>query len=367
MAAYVWENKTLQALWRPRDGAGLLSFDNALWLLGGWRLREDGPTGPGSLVDTAFVGTAWTVDSEVWRSDDHGCSWTCVQPQCAWAGRHTAGYAVHAGRMWVIGGDIYTNSADVWSSSDGIEWACHTDDAPWGGRVLPYVTSFNGALWLMGGQAMPQFAHYGASTPALHRPGKADAFYSDVWRSEDGESWERVMEHAQWGPRGMIGAPGAVKDGYLWLFSGGTYETPDKNERQFCNDVWRTRDGVEWECVLEAAPWGARQYSEIAAFDDRLWVVCGYGIDATVTTTLPMESEALAAQHAGNRKDVWCSRDGVEWLEVADSPFLPRHASSVCVHGDALVLMAGNAVAPDGSWDVCDVWALRRKAAAPML
>ena len=145
---YRWRCATMNAPWRPRDGAGALSFDGGLWLLGGWRPREDGPTGPGGVVDTTFEGTNWTVDSEVWRSDDSGSSWYCVQSQCPWPGRHTAGYAVHQDRMWVIGGDIYTNSADVWSSADGIEWKCHTVDAPWAGRVLSYITCFDGALAL---------------------------------------------------------------------------------------------------------------------------------------------------------------------------------------------------------------------------
>ena len=122
------EPLTLDAPWRPRDGAGLVSFDGSLWLLGGWRVREDGPSGPGNLEDTAFEGTGWTVDSEIWKSDD-GSAWEYVA-SAPWPGRHTAGYVVHAGRMWVVGGDCYSNSADVWSSADGIEWECATADAP---------------------------------------------------------------------------------------------------------------------------------------------------------------------------------------------------------------------------------------------
>ena len=133
MAGYEIEPLTLDAPWRPRDGAGLVSFDGSLWLLGGWRVREDGPSGPGGLEDTTFEGTGWTVDSEIWKSDD-GSAWEYVT-HAPWPGRHTAGYVVHSGRMWVVGGDCYSNSADVWSSGDGIEWECATADAPWAGRV----------------------------------------------------------------------------------------------------------------------------------------------------------------------------------------------------------------------------------------
>ncbi len=87
------------------------------------------------------------------------------------------------------------------------------------------------------------------------------------------------------------------------------------------------------------------------------------GIDATVSTAVPMERADLAAQRASNRSDIWHSRDGTHWVQQPPPPqplsFLPRHASSVCVHAGALMIMAGNAVAEDGSWDVSDVWALR--------
>ena len=83
------------------------------------------------------------------------------------------------------------------------------------------------------------------------------------------------------------------------------------------------------------------------------------GIDSAVSMTVPMEQADLAAQRAGNRSDIWHSRDGIHWEEQpAPLLFLPRHASSVCVHAGALLVMAGNAVAADGSWTVSDVWSL---------
>eukprot|EP01050_Picozoa_sp_SAG11_P018210 SAG11_NODE_2715_length_3051_cov_5.943089_2_plen_98_part_00 len=65
-----------------------------------------------------------------------------------------------------------------------------------------------------------------------------------------------------------------------------------------------------------------------------------------------------------NRSDCWFSSDGVSWEEIRNSPFLPRHAASVAVHNDALFLAAGNAINPDGTWTISDVWALRRGGGA---
>jgi hypothetical protein len=117
---------------------------------------------------------------------------------------------------------------------------------------------------------------------------------------------------------------------------GGTYDTPKMPDRKFYNDVWSSADGVTWRRHVEAAPWTARQYHEVAVFDDRLWVLEGY--------------------NKANRNDVWHSSDGVQWREVPNTPWRPRHAASVFVHDNALWMVAGNNLESD-------VWKLRRKTA----
>jgi len=56
---------------------------------------------------------------------------------------------------------------------------------------------------------------------------------------------------------------------------------------------------------------------------------------------------------SGNRRDVWYSADGVNWHELPDTPWAPRHAASVFVYDDALWMVAGNNMSPD-------VWKLTR-------
>eukprot|EP01052_Picozoa_sp_SAG31_P033919 SAG31_NODE_3895_length_3773_cov_21.681818_5_plen_119_part_00 len=106
--------------------------------------------------------------------------------------------------------------------------------------------------------------------------------------------------------------------GFIWLFSGGTYETPKRDERKFCNDVWRSQDGVSWELVLEAAPWSARQYAEVAVWDDRLWLLEGFGVEST--KSLIVSVAEFKKSGARNRSDCWCSIDGIHWEEVVGSP-----------------------------------------------
>ena len=89
---YEWRCVTETAAFAARDGAGALVFQDKMWLLGGWN--------PGDKVHFPLI-----CNSEVWSSAD-GISWTLENPQAPWEGRHTAGYVVHNGRMWIVGADF---------------------------------------------------------------------------------------------------------------------------------------------------------------------------------------------------------------------------------------------------------------------
>lgn len=305
---YRWTQIAAQAPFAARDGAGALVFRGRMWLLGGWN--------PGDKVHFPRI-----CNSEVWSTAD-GADWRLETPAAPWEGRHTAGYAVFAGRMWIVGGDANQGhyQSDVWSSADGVRWEREADGVPWGDRVLHHVLAHDGRLWLMGGQSVPQLA------PA------AEAFYDDVWCSADGRDWTRVIEHAPWSPRGMIGGA-AVLGGRMWLPGGGTYDTPGRPQRSFNNDVWSSADGVSWRLHVQHAPWAPRQYHEVAAFDGKLWVLEGW--------------------NRSNRNDVHYSTDGATWYELPDTPWAPRHAASVFVYAGGLWVVAGNNM-------VADVWKLAR-------
>ena len=310
-AKYEWRCVTENAAFAARDGAGALVFQDKMWLLGGWN--------PGDKVHFPLI-----CNSEVWSSAD-GASWTLENPQAPWEGRHTAGYVVHNGRMWIVGGDCnqghYQN--DVWSSADGIHWELANDHVPWAPRVLHYTLSFDGRIWVMGGQTIPNFAD------------ADEVFHNDAWSSDDGVNWTQVTEHAPWVPRGMIGGA-VVHDNRMWILGGGTYDTPATPMRNFYNDVWSSDDGTNWEQHTAHAPWTPRQYHEVAAFDNHLWVLEGY------------------AAESGNRRDVWYSPDGVNWTELPDTPWATRHAGSVFVYDGSLWMVAGNNMEPDA-------WRLSRK------
>jgi len=319
--SYRWVRVTGRAPFAPRDGAGALSYKGRMWLIGGW-----------NPLDKASFPRICSND--VWSSAD-GSAWTLERPNTFldssfdaeqdWEGRHTAGYVVHRGAMWIVGGDPLQGhyQSDLWCSEDGRAWRNVSPGrpAPWGPRALQYTVTFRDRIWLMGGQTVPPFAP------------SEEIFYDDVWSTDDGLHWERtVPAHPRWPQRGMIGGSAVLRD-RIWLLGGGRYDTPKVPERVFFNDVWSSRDGEHWECHTEHAPWTARQYHEVAVFDGRLWVLEGW--------------------NHGNRNDVWYSEDGADWHEVPDTPWAPRHAASVFVHDDALWMVAGNNMESD-------VWRLER-------
>ncbi|CAN5489797.1 hypothetical protein BH09VER1_BH09VER1_51690 [soil metagenome] len=308
---YQWTKVTGTAAFAPRDGAGALVFKERMWLLGGWN--------PSDLIHFPKI-----CNSEVWASED-GLKWELIVKAAPWEGRHTAGYLVHADKMWILGGDAnqghYQN--DVWNSADGVNWKKVCDTLPWGNRVLHHAISFAGKMWILGGQNMTHMI-----------PESEDIFYSDVWNSEDGIHWRKVADNLPWGPRGMIGGQ-AVLQNKMWLIGGGTYDTPRKPDRVHYNDVWNSPDGINWTQILSSSPWLARQYHEVAVFDDRIWVLEGYN------------------RQGGNRNDVWYSSDGVQWTEVQNTPWAPRHAASAFVFDSGLWIVAGNNM-------TSDVWKLIR-------
>jgi hypothetical protein len=316
---YSWTQITSHAPFTPRDGAGALSFSDRMWLIGGWNPRHE-------YFPNICVNDVWSsIDGQDWSKEKANTfGHDTFDSDTDWEGRHTAGYAVLDGRMWIVGGDCnqghYQN--DVWSSEDGRQWTCVTRSVPWGPRAVHHTVAHAGYLWVIGGQTIPQFAL------------ADEVFHNDTWRSRDGIDWECVNDSLPLPQRSMIGGS-AVHNDRIWMLGGGTYDTPATPDRIFLNDVWSTADGLDWTCHTGSAPWHPRQYHEVAVWDDHLWVLEGYHKDS------------------GNRNDVWYSPDGITWHELPDTPWEPRHAASVFVHDDALWMVAGNNMESD-------VWKLSR-------
>lgn len=308
-----WHLKTGNGGWSGRDGAGLLSLGDDIYMLGGWNPNWTGlPT-----------------TNEVWKSTNRGQSWVQLS-NAPWEARHTAGWLVHDGAMWVIGGDANLGhyQRDVWKgtpTTTGVDWVLVTSSAAplQHGRVLHQVFSHNGFMWIVGGQTLDELA---VNEPAT-KPGSP--FYADVWRSTDGATWELVSDGNQWAPRGLI-IGNVVKDGRMWLVGGGTYATKG-NPRLFLNDTWNSADGISWNRVSASAPFAGRQYHNVVVRNKEIIVLAGF--------------------NGANIADAWSSEDCVTWRQFRSVPWAARHAASAVAHKGEVIFCCGPL------WD-SSVWGL---------
>jgi hypothetical protein len=245
------------AVFSPRDGHGLVVFNNRLWVMGGW----SNPSGVASMHVRL---------NDVWSSAD-GVTWREETAAAAFAPRVGHASVAFDGKLWVIGGSISTGATnDVWSSSDGVVWTQATANAAFAARYSHRVVSFNNAMWLTAG---------GAATT-----------YNDIWRSTDGMTWTRVTPvGTHFSARTRHEA--VVANGRIYIVAGAS------NQDYFFgiahNDVWSSADGTNWRQEIEHAAFSPRALHAVVTHRDELWMLGGLGI--------------------GLRNEVWRSADGASW------------------------------------------------------
>ncbi len=228
-----WTRATADWGLGPRCFGTCLTFDNKMWVIAGR-----------AVVDSNFSYPA----TDVWCSID-GANWECKQNWAAFGARYYHASVVHAGKMWVIGGQGETSvTNDVWCSSNGSEWTQVTAAAAFSPRIQAACTSLNGKIWLSGG-------YDGAPC-------------TDVWYSSDGANWTEAtadMGHGERGEHAFVSF-----DGYLWI-TGGTGPAVTL--------VLRSADGVNW---TECGSPQDRGYAPTVVHNHKMWMVGNRG---SMTTT----------------------------------------------------------------------------------
>lgn len=145
-----------------------------------------------------------------------------------------------------------------------------------------------------------------------------------------GLSWTRATASAEWEPR--QGHACVVFNNKMWVLGGFGGGGP-------LNDVWYSEDGASWTRATASAPWSARWLLSAVAFNGRMWVLGGLG--------------------AAYENDVWHSTDGVNWTQAtphAEWSGRMGHTSLVYQRPDdttnGIWLLGGD----DGSQGLHDVW-----------
>lgn len=153
--------------------------------------------------------------------------------------------------------------------------------------------------------------------------GDEDSYKEDVYRSEDGITWEKVTDDAPW--KGRRGMAAAVLDDNLYI-AGGFRVDEETGDRGYVNDVWTTSDGENWTEVTSSTSWNARAYHGMLSSDDALYIFGGFNADDNT--------------YYG---DMYKSTDGETWTPVTDDMGLGARASfAYCKTDDAFYLQGGS-------------------------
>lgn len=134
---------------------------------------------------------------------------------------------------------------DVWQSQDwGDTWTRVLEtDTPgqWPARAYFQAVTHRGKLFVLGGQNFEIVENTECPPGPPYCPPfiSGSEFFSDVWSSRDGVTWEMVTESAPW--PAQAGAVVVVKNGYMYLTGGedGFICLEGLRCPPYYNDVWR--------------------------------------------------------------------------------------------------------------------------------
>lgn len=152
-----WNESGNNALPTGVGGAAAVSFNDALWLIGGGSLSADGVGSPGLNVYSSPDGTVWQAGANAPLTVADAC------------------VAVYQGKLWLVGGRTSEGaSAAVFSSPDGTSWNL---EAPLPQPLAaPGCATYHEALVVVGGGTA--FAFGPMTAPAA--PSSPDAAASSA-------------------------------------------------------------------------------------------------------------------------------------------------------------------------------------------
>ena len=339
-----WTEVSPDAAWAARAGLQVVELNNIFFLMGGRT-----PIDPAVLP----VPGASVIWSDVWRSRDLGRSWQKLVETDApghWPARAYFQAVTKGASMYVLGGQNFTlvpNPGcaflppgvpcdppvipasdffnDVWRSENGRDWVCLTKNAGWHGRAGLSSVVFQGEIYVLGGSFNDDSSIVGGPPTRI--------YFNDVWKSHDGANWVPMTTNAPWAPR--AGAAVVAKGGYIYLLGGEDGFLCDTNRPDRCppyfNDVWRTRDGANWELVTAAADWSPRPGHQAVVLANNIYLFGGFGLSSDPTDPFK----------PANPMDVWVSRDGANWQLVSTSPWNATTPGDIKYDFKALAVTGG--------------------------
>jgi len=177
---------------------------------------------------------------------------------------------------------------------------------------------------------------------AAEGSGGTTVYFSDVYSSGNGSSWQQTNGSAPFG--GRFGSQMLSFNGQLWLIGG-------NSDGALKNDVWSSTDGVTWTNVLPnnytpgPNQFNGREDFGAVVFNNLMWVIGGWA--------------------GASKNDVWSSPDGVTWTQVLANGtagaghFAGRWGFACLVYNNAIWILNGASSASAGTNPTAaygDVW-----------
>ena len=163
---------------------------------------------------------------------------------------------------------------------------------------------------------------------------------NDVWKSSDyGITWRQIKRNTydknftksndDW--EGRHNAGYIIKDGYIYIVGGDVNSAGD-----YVSDIWRSKDGVNWQLVNAKPPFSPRVKSLTFVYRDNIYVVGG-------------QTDTLRSNEIHNEtyyRDIWKSGDGFDWAKLdlnKSNIFFPRggYGGSGFVLNDKVYIIGG--------------------------
>ena len=222
----IWQTATNEAAFPIRYGHACLTFNNKIWVIGGWDVADN-------------------LLNDVWSSPD-GINWTEVTSEAGFEKRSyfaACTYEVNSiPKMWVMGG--YTTGetlGDVWSSPDGLNWTQETPLADFSAGYGHISFVFNGKMWVLG-----------AAT--------------NIYYSTDGQTWIANQTNLTVSRRSY--STPAILNNRLYIIGGSML-----GESTALSDVWYSDDVTGWTQATSEAEFDTRLGHTSVVFDDKIWVI----------------------------------------------------------------------------------------------
>lgn len=211
-----------------------------------------------------------------------------------------------------------------------------TEKAPYEWRDGAMLHFFKGKYWLLGGW--------------VNGPRKSwdgDDTTNEIWSSPDLAAWTLERKHvsqpattgpdARWTRRHCFGS--FIFKDYLWVIGRDHIMTAP------IIDVWRSKDGLTWECMMPEGPLGRKRMPLVTTYAGAIHVLGG-------ETEEPGKMGESTATH-------FRSTDGANWEKLPDMPFVRSSGGAVEWNGLLLVLGGNSSNTTNGGGPVRnnDVWA----------